>query len=57
MEEPDDDRAESAEEEEVVHGGVVAEGAEDSAGAHEAPDDGGVEKDSVAGTGPWAVYG
>lgn len=55
-EEVEGERSEEADEEEVVHGGVVTKAAEHAEWAHHAPDYGGVVEDVVAGACPRASH-
>lgn len=55
VEEPDKEWAQDSAEEEPVEWGILSAGAEDAPRADEAPDDGGVEEDVVAGARPGVV--
>ena len=55
MEEPYNDWANGPTKEEPVKGPIVSKWAKDAPGTHQAPDDRGVEEDSVARACPGAV--
>ena len=57
LEQPHGQRRQQPHQEQVVHLPVVAQAAEHAQRSHDAPDDGGVVEDVVAGARPWAAAG